>query len=158
MCSPAPTPVSDVLMLQVRSHPFAVRDLLRQLMQAVAGWDLQSEARVRLELVAAEALNNVFEHACGSQDGISIELNAELHPLSIDLHIVDQGNPMPNLDLPKQAGVNAVAPDVNVPLQDLPEGGWGWMLIRDLTQTMSYERRNDANHLCLTLSRDIPVS
>ena len=35
------------------------------------------------------------------------------------------------------------APDVTVALDDLPEGGFGWFLIKDLARDVSYERQGN---------------
>ena len=35
-------------------------------------------------------------------------------------------------------------------LEDLPEGGFGWFLIRQLSETVTYLRQGDRNNLSLT--------
>jgi len=147
-------PDMDSRMVSVdgRSHPLAVRDMLARLMTGIAGWPLSAQALQHVELVAAEALNNVIEHACNGQPDISVRATAHLDPPSLCLEVVDHGAPMPDFVLPKQARSRATRSHLGMPRQALPEGGWGWMLIRDLTEAVRYERHRDGNHLHIRMS------
>ena len=42
-------------------------------------------------------------------------------------------------------------PDLGVEVQDMPEGGFGWFLIRSLVDEMTYERCNTGNCLMLCI-------
>jgi len=95
-----------------------------------------------IELVLAEVLNNVVEHAYRDTiDGL-IEIRFSHHPDRLKLHIIDQGVAMPSNRLP--AGRLA---SLSVDIADLPEGGFGWHLINELTENLRYQRHNDENHL-----------
>jgi serine/threonine-protein kinase RsbW len=59
---------------------------------------------------------------------------------------MDRGRPMPDLKLP---------PGELLPFfdgQDPPEGGFGWYLIRSLTQDLQYQRVQDQNILQFRLA------
>ena len=59
---------------------------------------------------------------------------------------MDAGAPMPNNTLP-----NRTDHDLAGPAADLPEGGFGWFLIRDLAQDVEYRRAGAQNVLNLRL-------
>lgn len=95
-----------------------------------------------LELVLAEVLNNVVEHAYRDRSDGVIELAYSVIGGQVAVEVMDNGHPMPGEALP--AGT---LPDMTGPLADLPEGGFGWHLIRSLTQDLHYHRQGGRNRL-----------
>ena len=61
--------------------------------------------------------------------------------------VVDTGRAMPDGRTPLGAAV-----DTDVPMQDMPEGGFGWFLIKDLAKDVTYHRVKAENHLSLRLA------
>ncbi len=45
---------------------------------------------------------------------------------------------------------------LNVGLCDLPEGGFGWFLIKDLAKDLKYRRIGQENHLHLRIAITVP--
>ena len=105
-----------------------------------------SELMSSLEIVLAEALNNVIEHACVGLDGRRFNLSCCFDGRAISIAIEDDGRPMPEFALPE-----GHAPTLAVHLDDLPEGGFGWFLIRSLCSEIRYVRRGSINRLELKL-------
>jgi serine/threonine-protein kinase RsbW len=64
----------------------------------------------------------------------------------LDCQICDPGKPMPNARPP----MGRVA-DPTVGRDLLPEGGFGWMLIRNLSDNIRYQRVGETNHLSLSI-------
>lgn len=107
------------------------------------------EARVTKEdigsisIVLAEAMNNVVEHAFEDNQGEKITLIVRKRSKSLIVEIRDSGRPMPK----------GRAPIGNHPMTEfnqfdtMPEGGYGWFLIRELVQDLVYDRQNDENIL-----------
>ena len=128
----------------MQSEALAVRDGLRRLFAAAPLRDLSADAQGTVEIVLAEALNNIVEHAYATTEG---QIAVRLRHLSPDLwcEIADGGLPMPDGTLP--AGV---LHRLN-PGDDLPEGGFGWFLIRSLAQDLAYCRKQEHNLLCFRL-------
>lgn len=120
-----------------------IRDMLGFL-----GVDAQSLSSI--ELVLAEVINNVVEHAYAGDTAGTIDLNCELDQTHLHIHLRDQGKPFPSLELP-----DGQRPDVDCALYDLPEGGFGWFLIRKLTTSVTYQRVGDTNALHLLF--DLPL-
>lgn len=130
-----------MLRLTIRSEPLAVRNGLRELLSSAPMRQMTRTNREVVEIVFAEVLNNIVEHAYGAESGeIAIAIATE--PGLLRCRICDQGRPMPGLELPSGALCDASA---------LPEGGFGWHLIRTLAGEMHYQRIDRQNVLCFTL-------
>lgn len=100
-----------------------------------------------VEIVLAEVLNNVIEHAyVGKSTGI-IELTIEPNDGYADFRIEDEGLAMPTGEVPKGLHQNLA-----VDIMDLPEGGFGWLLIHELTQGLDYVRKDPRNILTFSMT------
>lgn len=124
------------------AKPDAVRDTLMALRKRFAA-HVDPDPLGRAELVLAEVLNNIAEHgrsAAGTQpfihltvirylDGLACAITDDAAMLPPDLL---RGGALPNHD-------------------PLPEGGFGWFLIRDLTQELCYLRENGRNMLAFRI-------
>ena len=111
---------------------------------------LPEEALIRLELVLAEIMNNIVEHAYAGADSGDMMLEASVHGRAIWCHLRDKGRAMPGgkLPCPRRYDLDAMRMD------DLPEGGFGWGLIHDLTQGLSYRRFAEENHVRFRIDLD----
>jgi len=121
------------------ADPAGVRAALARLIAASPVKDLPEEDRGTVELVLAEVLNNVAEHAYDGGSG-PVEVGLSATPRGIACCIVDSGLAMPDGQLPR-GHLPPVTPD------DLPEGGFGWHLIRSLTADLTYARTAGQNRL-----------
>lgn len=132
----------------VETGPLAVREALEQVFEHLAPWSLDVEERGTIELVLAEAMNNIVEHAYPEEDATGqIDVLGTAEPDGLHFELRDYGKPMPN----RQAPFGAQA-DLSVDVTDLPEGGFGWFLIRDLAKDVDYTRDGDVNRLMLRLA------
>jgi len=133
-------PAAPAVHLVIRSDPVAVREGLRRLFAIAPLCDLPPDAQGTAEIVLAEALNNVVEHAYAETEG-EIEVSVYRDAARIRCEIVDVGLPMPGFTLP--AGhLRPVDP-----AEQLPEGGFGWFLIRALARDLEYRRVDGCNRL-----------
>lgn len=124
-----------------------VREGLRDLMACPLVRDLSEDCLSTAELVLAEALNNVVEHAYARFSG-EIEVELRRDPDQLRFHIKDKGLPMPGAEPP--AGHLPVVGAFD----DLPEGGFGWFLIRSLSHDLTYRREGELNLLSFGVSLD----
>jgi serine/threonine-protein kinase RsbW len=129
----------DAQSLVFTADPAAVRSALAQLLAGSPVQDLPDDDRGTVELVLAEVLNNIAEHAYAGGSG-PVEVGLCATPLGIACRIVDRGLAMPGGKLP-EGGLPDVAPP------DFPEGGFGWHLIRSLTADLTYARSAGQNRL-----------
>ncbi|HBR97984.1 MAG TPA: ATP-binding protein [Gammaproteobacteria bacterium] len=134
--------IGNRLIQRFHADPMQVREMLRQTRQAWAEFGCSSDLHATGEQVLAEVLNNVVEHAqAGRPEGI-VELETGTAPGGFYCQVRDDGAAMPGLQLP--AGRPA---QVDADLQDLPEGGFGWYLIRTLTRDLTYSREGSWNRM-----------
>jgi serine/threonine-protein kinase RsbW len=127
-----------------RSDPLAVRAALVCLLDDARLGPLVEDDRGTAEIVLAEALNNVVEHAYAEAGG-EIEVTIRLDGTALHCVIRDEGRPMPG-NAPPQGRL----PEIRG-LDDLPEGGFGWHLIRVLSQDLAYRRIDGRNELSFRL-------
>ncbi|WP_146585021.1 ATP-binding protein [Puniceibacterium confluentis] len=134
---------------ELHSVPESVRGTLRQVTRVLKSCGIPRAPRGLVELVLAESLNNIVEHAYrGRTDGM-ITVTVTLKDRLLRLAICDQGHPLPGGDLP-----SGRAAQLDVPRGDLPEGGFGWHLIRSLARQLDYKRTGTVNQLVITLDLD----
>lgn len=132
------------LHLVITSDPLAVRAGLVRLMASPSLYNLNDAARGTAEIVLAEVLNNIVEHAYADMSG-EIHITLCTQADGVVVAIRDQGHPFPQETLPQGALPQTYAS------HDLPEGGFGWFLIRSLVQNLTYRRDTTSNHLSFVL-------
>lgn len=126
----------------------AIREGIAQTFVWLAPLALGEDEAGTVQLVLAETLNNVVEHALAASNGKTlIEIRGSYGDHGLELVIIDEGVPMPDGKAP-----NPDAPDVDVAMADLPEGGFGWFMINTLAQEVCYTREGRFNHLTLRLA------
>lgn len=123
----------------IDSDPLAVRHGLAALFATPLLASLSSEAQGVAEIVLAEVLNNIVEHAYARYHG-DIEVTVQREGSNLAVHLRDRGLPLPGHAIP--AGL---LPDLTG-CDDLPEGGFGWHLIRLFAADLEYARVDGVNH------------
>ncbi|WP_456387436.1 ATP-binding protein [Profundibacter sp.] len=128
-----------------------MRKTLVDTIAALRFLDFSSEEYGTIEMVLAEIMNNIVEHAYANDPDGMIEL--EILPANNGLKCIlrDDGQPMPDGNVPMGCLPSQnVGPDFAV--DDLPEGGFGWFLIRDLTRDLQYTRADGKNVLTFRIA------
>ncbi|MEL6464094.1 MAG: ATP-binding protein [Pseudomonadota bacterium] len=134
--------------VSVTNGQMAVRDALKQLLDGLKPLALDVEEAGTVELVMAEALNNIVEHAYSKGDTVGqIRITCEHGRDGLRMTVMDTGRAMPEGQTPV-----GKAADIDVDLCDMPEGGFGWFLIKDLAKDVTYQRHNTENQLNLRLA------
>lgn len=120
----------------------SVRGAVTEAMAEIARMDVPLQGYHIAEIVLAEVLNNVAEHAYAEHRRGVIEIEIARTDDALAFRVRDDGLPMPADELP------AGRPhDLDVPPDQLPEGGFGWFLIRSLTEGLQYRRSANRNEL-----------
>jgi serine/threonine-protein kinase RsbW len=122
----------------------SVREALGALMAGPVLGAVTDDMRGTAEIVLAEAMNNIVEHAYIGTSG-EITLTLWQAEGEVACRITDRGMSMPDDSPP--AGRLAMAST----LDDLPEGGFGWFLIRSLSRDLRYARYGTLNELTFVL-------
>lgn len=135
--------------IHIKSSNTDVREALSALRDALEPLDLPAEEHGTVELVIAEVLNNIVEHAYAHTDSGegSIDIHCVHKCNGLHLTISDHGHALPDGALP--AGEQA---EIDVDLQEMPEGGFGWFLIKSLSKNLNYQRIGGKNQLELSLA------
>ncbi len=130
----------------LHSTPEAVRETLKSLRR-----DLESQSFFTCpgdmwELVLAEVLNNIVEHAYAERPDGEIRFDVEFDETRLLAGFIDTGAAMPEGALPSGSPAN-----LDVDMHLMPEGGFGWYLIQSLSERLVYERKGAENHLSLEM-------
>lgn len=136
----------DAAAREIDATPLAVRALLGELFARPDLASLPPSVRDAAELVLAEVLNNIVEHAYDGANG-RIGVWAQRAGHRVTCRVTDHGRPMPNGQAPKG----------DLPTHQLAEGGWGWHLIRSLSQDLCYCRTAGQNILTFSILETDPV-
>ncbi len=142
-------PSEPIFAVELDSSPLSVREVLTRLRARLGRLCLGCEAAGAVELVLAEVLNNICEHAYAGTSGGRIALSIWIEPDMLSFRVVDHGVAMPCGRLPSGRPVAAACS-----LNELPEGGFGWNLIRHLTADLTYWRTDGRNHLTFRMQLD----
>ncbi|MGP3696863.1 ATP-binding protein [Rhodobacter sp. NSM] len=129
------------------SNPLAVREALASIRRSAPVCLLPDEDADAAEVVLAEVLNNCVEHAYAGARG-EIEVSLELVRRWLFFEVSDLGRPMPGRCLVVHGDVRSHAGVA------LPEGGFGWSMIRALAQDFSYRREGGRNRLMFRMRLD----
>ncbi len=97
-----------------------------------------------VKIALAEAINNVVEHAYAGITPAKVQIRCRLNQNWLDILISDTGKPMPGLSVP-----DGIPAPLGTTIEELPEGGFGWFLIHQLTSDIRYERIQGCNRLSL---------
>ena len=119
-----------------------VRRALARVTRGLRARSIREADLQTLELVLAEAMNNVVEHAYLDRTGGDIALQVSDIGGALRCVIHDGGGPMPDGTLPK-----GHLPPAGLPLAEQREGGFGWHLIRELSTDLVYVRSRNRNQL-----------
>ncbi len=120
-----------------------VRRWIQRTIEGLVANGVSSEDASSVEIVLAEALNNVVEHAYPEDEPGDVRLIVRRRSKSLMIEIADKGRPMPK----------GRAPIGNHPMSEfckddaMPEGGFGWFLIREIVRDLVYDRRDGENIL-----------
>lgn len=133
--------------LSFQSGELATREALQAVVSDLYGRALGGELVGSVELVLAEILNNIAEHAYADRAPGPIDLRMVISGGTLRVEIIDQGLPLPDTGIPGPANANLPSDTA-----DLPEGGFGWFLIHELTESLQYRRDAGRNRLTVTFA------
>jgi serine/threonine-protein kinase RsbW len=133
--------------IRLKAELEAVRVALSSLIGALKQDGLEQEELSSVEIVLAETLNNIVLHAYADMGPGKIILAWSNGPQGYVFDIRDWGREMPDGKGPLSDQI--CAGDY---AQTMPEGGFGWFLIRDLAFDILYRREAGENHLSFRMA------
>jgi serine/threonine-protein kinase RsbW len=138
--------------LQFPSSAKDVRGALLKMRSYLRHIGITGDAAGQIEIVLAEILNNVVEHALQEAGGGMIQLNCEPREDMLRFAVCDNGDAMPDGRVPGPR-----LPCLNTAIHDLPEGGFGWALVHMLARDLHYERIATNNILYFSVATSQPT-
>lgn len=140
---------------RLRSGSGDVARVLDGIGRDLAAFDLPQSYRDDVRIVVAEVLNNIEEHAYAGVAGKLADLTLCLGAEDLVLRITDRGRAMPAAASPE--GDPLIGTDLPrfdpMRMQDWPEGGFGWALVRRLATRVTYRRQGGRNRLEIVMTR-----
>lgn len=120
----------------------AVRRASQSVRHALKAEGLSDVTLGTVEIVLVEAANNIVEHAYANTGRGVVRLGCTHGNGVVRFELSDCGRPLPGGEMPAKK-----QHDLSAEMDDLPEGGFGWGLIRDMTAALSYSRDGARNVL-----------
>lgn len=120
--------------------PHQVRAVLTDLRRGPLA-QLPQDRAEDIELVLAEAMNNIVEHAYAGQSG-PLRLSMRRFDDRLSFRLLDIGRAMPG-KRPPRGDLPAGPPESPA------DGGFGWFLMRSLSRRLCYRRWKGINLLVL---------
>ena len=105
-----------------------------------------AEQFLKIEMVLAEALNNIAEHGGPGVHNSPITIKWQYEQGLFSATLKDNGRPFPTAVIPDRG-----SPRPDVDDKDLPEGGVGWHIISQLCDSVRYQRSAGQNKLAIGL-------
>jgi serine/threonine-protein kinase RsbW len=133
--------------LRVLARNRSIRDALAEVRARLARMKLVEEELTTVEVVLAEVMNNVAEHAYAWRRDGEMVLGLRMTGEGLTISVTDDGLPMPDAELPFGERLDPTAL-----LGDMPEGGFGWLIIRQLARDVRYQRHQDVNQLSFRIA------
>ncbi|MDO5657929.1 MAG: ATP-binding protein [Paracoccus sp. (in: a-proteobacteria)] len=125
----------------LRAEPLDVREALRAMADCLSR-TAPDDLLGRAELVLAEIMNNVGEHGQAGVGAPFIHLCIGCDAAGLIVGLCDTGTELP---------LSCLAANDLPGVRSFPEGGFGWFLIRDLTESLRYFREGRRNYLSFTI-------
>jgi serine/threonine-protein kinase RsbW len=135
--------MNDSLTLQVRNVVEAIRPANEAAEEWLERKGIPSETRFLVTLVLEELVTNCIKHGYDDSDEHSIDVVLSVAHHVLTMLFIDDGHAFDASE--------AAAPDLSLEIEHRPIGGLGIHLVRELTDSMSYERRDGKNRLTLTI-------
>lgn len=136
------TPDRVSLTLHVRSALDAIRPATEHAEAWLAEHRVSFEALYLASLAIEELVTNCIKYGYDDSKDHTIDVVLVVEEGALTIEVIDDGNPFNPLEAP--------SPNLSVAMEDRPIGGLGLHLLRELSDEMSYERRDGTNRLRLT--------
>lgn len=134
--------MNDSLTIQVFNAIEAIEPASRTAQDWLRQRGLPPNVCYLVNLVIEELVTNCIKHAYDDASRHMIEFVLSIAEQTLTIIAVDDGREFDPSRIP--------SPDISQPLSQRPIGGLGIHLLREMTDSMSYERRNGKNRLTLT--------
>lgn len=126
----------------ISSEYASVIEINQRIREYLTDNNLEEHICNAVEICLTEALNNVIKHSYGGDNSKTIEINIKKNPKLLEMEIIDTGSPRENLV------INDLDFDPS-DIENLPEGGMGLFIIKQLMDEMIYSSKEGKNYFIL---------
>jgi serine/threonine-protein kinase RsbW/sigma-B regulation protein RsbU (phosphoserine phosphatase) len=134
--------VAETLTIEVRNTNDAIAPACQKAEAWLEAFDPSPKAMYLVPLAIEEIVTNCVKHGYDDTDEHTILITMSVDDGTLTMTIVDDGHAFDPLA--------ESAPDFSISVEDRQIGGLGIHLLKNLSDTMAYERRDAANRLTLT--------
>jgi serine/threonine-protein kinase RsbW len=120
-----------------------IANLLRDIRSWMEQINLPNGIITNVQIALGEALNNIIEHGFQESDCGTIELEIKAHKTNTVITLTDNG-----MEFVPPDNICTPVHDIS-DIDNLPEGGFGWFLINEITSSYSFSRVCNQNQLIL---------
>lgn len=120
--------------------------VLQRVVDDLTAFKLSEDLLASAEILMAEVINNIIEHAYQSESNQPIEMSLLCTDTTLKFVFLDFGHAMPFGMPPSETPSN-----LTHNTEQLPEGGFGWPIIRKLSKNIQYSRRGKVNALAVEM-------
>ncbi len=135
------------------SKPLSVRSALLQVERTLQRAGVPNRVQSSIGIALAEVLNNIVEHAYNGCGKNRISLSLWLSDTEVGIETRDNGKPLPIENLLFEQDW----PEIDGPIECLPEGGFGWCIVQELADGVIYRRSDGENRLTLRFGLGAPI-
>ena len=136
------TPAPPDIHLVFPATEMSVRRALLSLRASLKALAIDELTIGLVEIILAEVANNIVEHAYPLNESGTVTLSCSKAEQGLRFEVSDRGKILPGGVIPPTKDH-----DLDAEINHLPEGGFGWGLIRDMTSMLMYKRDEDRNIL-----------
>lgn len=126
----------------ITSEYASVIEINQRIREYLTDNNLEEHICNAVEICLTEALNNVIKHSYDGDNSKTIEINIKKNPKLLEMEIIDTGTPRENLV------INDLDFDPS-DIENLPEGGMGLFIIKQLMDEMIYSSKEGKNYFIL---------
>ena len=136
--------MSERLSLHIKNDLFEIKRMAEELEDWCHDQSISEDIAFQLDLVLDEMVSNVIRHGIKDSGQHIIQVNLHRDGQQLTLEIEDDGVPFNPFDAP--------VPDITKPIEERRPGGLGVFLVRQMMDSLDYERRNGKNYLLIKKS------
>lgn len=126
----------------IASNYGEVIEINKSIREYLSGNKIETHVCNAVEICLTEALNNVIKHAYKGENTNQIEIVIRIITNQLEIDIIDEGSPRQNLIISE---LNFDPADID----NLPEGGMGLYIIKQLMDDLNYYSLNGKNFFTL---------